>query len=141
MTKIREVFTPMIDEAARAFLQKTLIARLSVVDGDGCPHTVPVWFMLDGDDVVFISARDTRKVGYIGANPKGAVIIGGDSGDEAGYLIKGTLAIEEDPDGVWLKKLTFRYEEPALAAQHVAEWAPLDIVVIRLRPNKVIKVA
>ncbi|MCZ7611766.1 MAG: pyridoxamine 5'-phosphate oxidase family protein [Ignavibacterium sp.] len=53
------------DDAARTLLDKPLIARLSVVDPDGYPHTVPVWFMRDGDDLVFISVRSTRKVSYV----------------------------------------------------------------------------
>lgn len=130
-----------LDDAARAFLQKPLIARISVIDFNGYPHTVPVWFLLDGNDIVIISVVDTCKVGYIRANPKGAVTIGGDTGDEAGYLIKGDFVIEPDPDDTWVKKLTYHYEPPDKAAQDVAAWADLDIVVLRLKPNKVIKVA
>jgi glycine/D-amino acid oxidase-like deaminating enzyme len=129
-----------MDDAARAFLQKPLIARVSVIDLNGYPHTVPVWFLLDGDDIVIISWVDTCKVGYIRVNPKGAVTIGGDTDDGAGYLIKGDFVIEPDPDDTWVKKLTYRYEPPDKAAQDVASWADLDIVVLRLKPNKVIKV-
>jgi general stress protein 26 len=131
----------LFDDAARAFLQKPLIARVSVIDLNGYPHTVPVWFLLDGDDIVIISWVDTCKVGYIRVNPKGAVTIGGDTDDGAGYLIKGDFAIEPDPDDSWVKKLTYHYEPPEKAAQDVASWADLDIVVLRLKPNKVIKVA
>lgn len=87
----------LLDDQARAFLQKPLIARLSAIDPAGYPHTVPVWFMLDGDDIVIISTRDTRKVGYIIKNSKGAVTIGGDTNDGAGYLLKGELSVEEIP--------------------------------------------
>ena len=41
----------MLDDTIRAFLQKQLIARMSTIGADGYPHTVPVWFMLDGDDI------------------------------------------------------------------------------------------
>jgi hypothetical protein len=89
--------------------------------------------------VVFISVRGTRKVGYLEANPKGSVSIGGDPDDGGGYLIKGTISIEPDPEDAWVKKLCFRYEEPEKAAQDVAEWADLDIILLRLKPVKVIK--
>ena len=130
----------MLTDSIREFLRKPLIARMTTIDPDGYPHTVPVWFMLDGDDVVIIADRSTRKVGHITANSKGAVTIGGDSVDGAGYLLKGEFVIEEDPGHEWMRKITFHYEDPALAAQHVAEWAELDIIVLRLRPVKVIKV-
>jgi general stress protein 26 len=113
---------------------------MSTVDPDGYPHTVPVWFGLDGDDIVVISVRATRKVDHILANPKGAVAIGGDSGDEAGYLIKGQFAIEPDPEDVWVRKMTHRYETPEQAEKDIADWAELDIIVLRLKPQKVLKV-
>ncbi len=131
----------MFDAAAREFLQKPLIARMTVIDPDGYPHSVPVWFKLDGDDIVIISTRDTRKVGYIGANPKGAVVIGGDSGDGAGYLIKGEFSVEEDPGLEWMKRLTRHYEPPEKAEADIESWSTLDMIVIRLRPRRVSKVA
>jgi hypothetical protein len=130
----------MLTDTERDFLQKPLIARMAVIDPEGYPHTVPVWFMMDGSDVVIISVRNTRKVGYITANSKGSVTIGGDTLDGQGYLLKGDFSIEEDPAGEWLKKVTFHYEEPELAAQHVKEWADLDMIVLRLKPHRIIKV-
>jgi PPOX class probable F420-dependent enzyme len=130
----------MLANAARKFLQKPLIARLSTIDPDGYPHTVPVWFMLDGEDIVIISDRSTRKVGHILANPKGAVTIGGDSGDGSGYLLKGDFSIEADPDDAWVRKLTYRYEPPEQAEKDIVAWADLDIVVLRLRIKAVLKV-
>lgn len=131
----------MFTDEARVFLQKPLIARVSVIDPQGYPHTVPVWFMLDGDDIVMISVSDTRKVIYARANPKAAVTVGGQDGDGGGYLIKGDIVIEPDPEDVWTRKLTYHYEPPDKAAADVAAWADLDIIVMRLKPVKVIKVA
>ena len=130
----------MFTDTVREFLQKPLVARLSTIDPAGYPHTVPVWFMLAGDDIVVISVSNTRKVGHIRANPKGAITIGGDPGDGAGYLIKGDLAIEADPDDAWVRKMTYRYEAPEQAEKDVADWADLDIIVLRLKPRLVLKV-
>jgi len=131
----------MYDAAAREFLQKALIARLSVIDGEGYPHSVPVWFMLDGDDIVFITERSTRKVQHALRNPRGAVVIGGEPGDGAGYLIKGDLSLEEDPEHTWTETVTYHYEPEEDAARDVAAWAVLDMVILRLRPRRVIKVS
>ncbi|MBN1963282.1 MAG: pyridoxamine 5'-phosphate oxidase family protein [Anaerolineae bacterium] len=131
----------MLDEKARAFLQKPLIARMTTIGADGYPHTVPVWFMLDGNDILIISAPDTRKVGHIRANPKGAVVIGGDPADGGGYLFKGDFSIEDDPGGAWMKKLTYHYEDKEQAEKDIAAWADLGSIVIRLKPRRVIKVA
>lgn len=129
------------DDAAREFLQKPLIARICTIDADGYPHTVPVWFKLDGDDIMAMGLRSTKKVSYMLANPKGAVQVGGQASDGGGYLIKGEWTVEEDPDGYWMKTITYHYEDAEQAAKDVAAWADLDIVAMRLRPVKVLKVA
>lgn len=131
----------MFTDEMRAFLQKPLIARMSTIDRDGWPHTVPVWFILDGDEIAIISVRQTAKIGHIKANPNGAVQVGGDANDGAGYLIKGLFRIEEDPDDVWMKKLTYHYESGDKAEKDIADWTPLDIIVLRLTPKSVVKVA
>jgi hypothetical protein len=113
---------------------------MSTIDAEGSPHTVPVWFMLDGDDIVIISVRSTRKVGHILANPKGSIVIGGEPGDGGGYLLKGNFLVEEDPDDVWMKKLIYRYETGHKAEQDIIDWEPLDIIVLRLKVNSVSKV-
>jgi hypothetical protein len=130
----------MFTATVREFLQKPLIARMSTIDPQGYPHTVPVWFRLDGDDIVIISVRNTRKVGHILANPKGAIAIGGGPGDGAGYLIKGEFSIEADPDNAWVRRLTYHYESPEQAEKDIADWADLDMIVLRLKPKVVLKV-
>ena len=131
---------PKFSESQCEFLKKPLLARLSTIDRQGYPHTVPVWFDVDGEDLIFISTRDTAKVGHIQSNPKGAVTIGGDSGDGGGYLVKGTLSVEEDPGLCWMKQLTYRYEPKAQAEKDIADWSTLDMIIIRLKPERVLKV-
>ncbi|NPV68170.1 MAG: hypothetical protein HPY64_13605 [Anaerolineae bacterium] len=130
----------MLDESAREFLKKPLIARLAVNGPDGYPHVVPLWFILDGEDVVMISVEQTAKIRYLRADGRAAVVIGGDPGDGAGYLIKGDVTITED-DGTWTRIITFHYEDPEQAARDVEAWSDLDMRVLRLKPVKVLKVS
>jgi PPOX class probable F420-dependent enzyme len=130
----------MFDEAAKQFLQQKLIARLSTIGADGYPHTVPIWFMLDGDDVVFISDRTARKTQNALQNPKGAVAIGGDLDDAAGYLIRGDFVIDTDTGHVITHRMIDRYENKASGDRLKEAWKNDDIVVIRLKPKTVIKV-
>jgi nitroimidazol reductase NimA-like FMN-containing flavoprotein (pyridoxamine 5'-phosphate oxidase superfamily) len=132
------VFEPEVLEV----LKKPLIARLSVIDADGYPHSVPLWFDVDGEDLVIISDRKTKKVGYIQNNPKSCITIGGDSVEGTGYLLKGTCHIEEDPDYRWLKQMTYRYEENPQADKDIELWrTTLDMMVIRFKVEKISKVA
>jgi len=40
----------LLDEPIRAFLETPRIAYLSTIDLKGYPHTVPVWFAVDGNE-------------------------------------------------------------------------------------------
>ena len=82
----------MLDAPVLELLQKPITARLSTIDKNGYPHTVPLWFDMDGDDIIIISDRNTRKVDYIALNPKGCIQIGGDAEASVGYLFKGDLS-------------------------------------------------
>jgi predicted pyridoxine 5'-phosphate oxidase superfamily flavin-nucleotide-binding protein len=130
----------VLTDPIRTFLQKPLTARMSTVGFDGYPHTVPVWFMLDGDDIVITGVRDTLKVKHIGANPKGALVVGGGPGEGGGYLFKGDFSIEEDPDDAWSRRMCYRYEEPEQAEKDFLAWTELDMIVIRLKIKRVNKV-
>jgi general stress protein 26 len=128
-------------DEVRQFLQQPRIARLSTIDTNGYPHTVPLWFDVEGDDIIIISDRNTRKVDQIARNPKGAVQIGGDTDDSAGYMFKGELAVEPDPNYRWLAQVTRRYEVGEQAEKDIELWrTTLDMIVIRLKVNRVSKV-
>ena len=130
----------ILSEPVRTLLDQPLIVRISVIDGEGYPHTIPIWFICDGDEIVFISDRSARKIRLIQANPKGAVTIGGDPYRSEGYLLKGEFAIEEDPEHRWLRDITYRYEPREDAEKDLAAWANDDIVVLRFTPRSVVKI-
>jgi nitroimidazol reductase NimA-like FMN-containing flavoprotein (pyridoxamine 5'-phosphate oxidase superfamily) len=131
----------MLTSEVRIFLQKSRIARLATIGVNGYPHIVPVYFMLDGDDLIFGSDRNNRKVKNALSNPKGAVVIGGErTANEAGYMIQGDLSIEDDMDHAVTRRMLYRYETKEEAERNLAEWKNSDIVLIRLKPKTVIRV-
>lgn len=129
----------MITDALRTFLETPRIARFATIDADGYPHVVPIWFGMEGDDIVVMSDRETAKVRNALARPQGSVCIGGEIHEE-GYLIRGPLDVYTDEGHRVAHALLARYETPERAAALAAEWANDDIVVIRLKPSKVTKV-
>jgi PPOX class probable F420-dependent enzyme len=53
---------PMSDTEWRAFVSEgTRTGALACVRRDGSPFVVPIWFVLDGDDIVFNTAADSLK--------------------------------------------------------------------------------
>ena len=71
--------------------------------------------------------------------PHGAVSIGGDRGDDTGYLIRGDLRVYDDVGHAVAHQLLYHYESKARADELAAEWVNDDIVVIRLKPTKITK--
>jgi len=131
----------MLGKEVREFLRKPRVARLATIGSDGYPHVVPIYFMLDGNYILFGSDRDNRKVRNALTNPKGAVVVGGEPAtDEAGYMIQGDLSIEDDEDHFMARRMLYRYESKDEAEKTLAAWVNSDLVIIRLRPNFVIRV-
>lgn len=130
----------MLTDEMREFLKKPLIARMTTLDSNGYPHIVPVWYLLDGDDIVVTSMQKTRKNGHIKNNAKGALTVGGQPGDGGGYLFKGDWEIEPDPDNAWLMKIAVHYEGQEQAEKDVAVWGLEVSDLLRLKVKRAIKV-
>ena len=136
----------MFDDRALAFLGEVRFARLATIGRDGFPHNVPIWFDLepaaDGThDLLFVSDRAATKTRNALADPRAGVAVGGDRSDTQGYLIRGTITVEDDPGQVVTHRMIDRYEAgtPRAAALREA-WNDDDIVVLRLRPTSIISV-
>jgi len=75
--------TPEISPEAQAFLSRPLLGRLATASPNGQPHVVPVWFLY-ADDAIWISAfKSTRKVVDLERNPKCALVVDIEQGQEA----------------------------------------------------------
>ena len=129
----------MFSDELLEFLKKPHVARISTIDANGYPHTVGIWYAIDGDELVTTTPRNAKKVDHIKANPKGSMAIGGGPGDDEGWLFKGSFVVSDEKAWPWLEKMTYHYETPEKAEKDLEEWKSLDLVLIRLKPEKTIK--
>ena len=120
----------------RPFLDQPLLAYLSTIDAAGYPHTVPVWFGVDGGDLIFPTRADRARLKHIRANPKGAVAIGGNPSEGEGYLIKGDLRIADD-DRALRHRIIRRYMSGQQADEFIAMVDQMPYVLVRLTPARV----
>src|SRR5262245_39073267 len=72
-------------------------AKLATVRPDGRPHVAPVWFTLDGDDLLFTTGANTVKGKNILANPPVAISVDEEVFPFAFVLIEGTAKIQALP--------------------------------------------
>lgn len=133
--------TQVLSRKVRRFLGKPRLARLCTVDPNGFPHVVPIYFMRQGDDIVFGTDQGEAKVRNALHNPKSAVVIGGDPDeDEEGYMIQGQLTVEPDPGQASARRLLLRYEPEEEAESQLRQWSEDETVLLRLKPKRVIRV-
>jgi PPOX class probable F420-dependent enzyme len=102
----------MSDEERRAFLSAgTRTAKLAVTRPSGAPHVVPIWFVLDGDDLIFTTGVDTIKGKAISRDNRVALCVDDDSPPFSFVTIEGVARIGRDLDETlaWATRLGARY--------------------------------
>lgn len=129
----------MFSDELQEFLKKPHIARMSTIDSNGYPHTVAVWYAVEGDELLITVPSDTKKFGHIKVNPKGSISIGGATDDGGGWLFKGLFTISEEKAWPWLEQMTYHYCTQEEAVKNLEEWKSLDMVLIRMKPEKILK--
>lgn len=88
----------MTDSEARAFLvEGTRTGKLATVRADGRPHVAPIWFVLDGDDVVFTTWHATAKAANIDRDRRASLCVDLEEPPYAFVIVEGRVTTSEDP--------------------------------------------
>ena len=66
-------------------LRSDPIIWLTTVRPDGRPHTIPVWFLWDGQTILIVSQPNTQKIRNLRSNPN--VTLALDGTDEGGDVV------------------------------------------------------
>jgi PPOX class probable F420-dependent enzyme len=102
----------MTDDEWKNFLTETpRTAKVAVVRADGRPHVTPAWIDLDGDRIVFTTARDSLKGKALLRDPRVSLCVDDDRPPFAFVVIDGTVTISEDLADLryWAGRLGGRY--------------------------------
>lgn len=124
----------------RAFLSEaTRTGKLGYVAADGRPLVAPIWFVVDGDDLIFNTGADTAKGKAIARDPRLVICVDSEVPPYGFVQVQGVAATSEDPDEL-LRSATDiarRYVGPELAEQFGKRNAVPGELLVRLRPTKV----
>jgi len=90
----------MTAEEWRQFLTAAKTIVLSTIDHRGYPHSVAMWFELEGDTVIMTTFAKSQKAVNIRRNPKVALMAeSGETYDQLkGVLIRGRAELVADTD-------------------------------------------
>ncbi|GAA3857935.1 PPOX class F420-dependent oxidoreductase [Streptomyces sedi] len=125
----------------RAFLAAgTRTGKLSTVREDGSPHVAPVWFVVDGDEVVLTTGRNTIKGGNLVRDGRVAFCVDEESEPFAFVLLRGRAEWSEDagPLREWATRIAARYMGEERAAEFGERNATPGEMLVRIRPEHVV---
>lgn len=89
---------PMARQRIYEFLAEgTRTGKLATVRADGRPHVAPVWFVIDGEDLLFMTNENTVKGRSLRRDPRAALTADLEQPPYAFATAEGTVTIETDP--------------------------------------------
>ncbi|UFQ14023.1 MULTISPECIES: PPOX class F420-dependent oxidoreductase [Streptomyces] len=134
----------MTDDQWRAFVSHgTRTGKLSTVRADGSPHIAPIWFLLDGDDLVFNTGKETVKGRNLARDGRVALCVDDDQPPFAFVVLQGHAELIEDVDQVrhWAARLGARYMGEDRAEEFGKRNGVPGELLVRVKIDKVLAYA
>ncbi|MFF4952302.1 PPOX class F420-dependent oxidoreductase [Streptomyces chattanoogensis] len=128
----------------RKFLSEgTRTGKLSTVRADGGPHIAPVWFLMDGDELVFNTGKETVKGRNLARDNRVAVCVDDERPPFSFVVVQGSAEISEDLADVrhWATRIAARYMGEDRAEEFGARNGVPGELVVRVRIDKAIAFA
>jgi len=127
-----------------AFLSHgTRTAKLATSGPNGQPHVTAVWFVLDGEELVFTTWGDSVKGRNLRRNPRAAVIVDEEVAPYAFVHIRGHVTLSDDLEELlrFAAAIGGRYMGADRAEEFGGRNAVPGELLVRLRPERVIATA
>jgi len=131
----------MTPDERRAFLlEGSRTAKLATVRRDGRPHVVPVWFDLDGDDVMLTTGAKTVKGRAIRRDGRVCLCVDDETPPFAFVTIEGEAIVEQSPGELlrWATRIGGRYMGSERAEEYGRRNAVEGELLVRVRPARVV---
>jgi PPOX class probable F420-dependent enzyme len=134
----------MTEAEWRAFVEAgTRTGKLATVRRDGRPHVMPVWFVLDMDDIVFMTGAETVKGRNLRRSGHASLCVDDDKAPFAFVTISGKVELDADAEAMlpWSIRIAERYVGSELAEQYGRRNAVPGELLVRLRSERVVAVS
>jgi PPOX class probable F420-dependent enzyme len=101
---------------ARELLESDAVASVVTIDGDGGPQVTAAWVGLDGDEIVFATLPEQRKLRNLRRDPRVAIFVPSSRTNEWGLLeylvVYGTARVTDGGAPEMLQHLAHTYLGP-----------------------------
>jgi PPOX class probable F420-dependent enzyme len=124
----------VLPDNVKKFLDKPNLAVVATVSPLGRPQATPVWFMLDGNEVLINTAKGRAKLRNLQANPRVSLAIYDRDNPYAYVQIRGIATAFDEKNGARdIDRLSLRYRgEPY---KYQPGNTPADRVSVRIKPT------
>lgn len=131
----------LTDDVIEFLAEGTRTAKLGYVAADGRPLVAPVWFVVDGRELVFNTGRDTAKGRALRRDPRVVVCVDDERPPFSFVQVQGEVTLNEDPEE--LVATATRIGGRYMGADRAQEFGRRNGVpgelVVRVRPTKIVK--
>ncbi len=134
----------MSTDEIREFLSAgTRTGKLATTRKDGRPHVMPVWFVLDGDDVVFNTGKETLKGRSIRRDGRISMLVDDEQPPFGFVQVNGTATWEDNPaDSLhWATLIAARYMGEDQADAYGRRNAVPGELLVRVNPERIVSEA
>jgi PPOX class probable F420-dependent enzyme len=94
---------------AKALIESPVIASVATVDANGHPQVTPVWIDLDGNSLVFNTARGRAKANNLDGNPYVAVSVVDPADPYNVVVVRGRAELVEENADAHIDALAKKY--------------------------------
>lgn len=131
----------MTNEEAFAFLSVgTRTGKLATVRADGRPHVTPIWFVVDGDDLVFNTWHTSAKAKHLARDPRASLVVDLEEAPYGYVLVEGSVTITDDLDEIvrFATRIGARYMGEDRAEEFGARNGVEGELLVRLHMDRLI---
>ena len=130
----------MEPDQVRTFLSHgTRTAKLATVTADGRPHVVPVWFVLDNDDLIFTTHETSQKAQSLRRDPRIACCVDDERARYSYVMASGSATLSTNFEDLlrWTIRIGGRYMGEDRAEEFGRRNGLLGELLVRITPTKV----
>jgi PPOX class probable F420-dependent enzyme len=120
----------------------TRTGKLATTRRDGRPHVVPIWFVLDGDDLVFMTGATTVKGRALARTGVGSICVDDERPPYSFVTVSGPVTISVDLEEMlpFSIRIAARYMGEELADRYGRRNAVEGELLVRLRAEHVLAI-
>ena len=128
------------DDRVRDFLSSgTRTGKIAWVAANGAPHVAPIWFLLDGDDLVFNTGSGTGNGRALAREGRASLVVDDQMPPYSFVKVDGTISLSDDGDEVrrFAALIGGRYMGADRAEEYGERNGVPGELLVRLHPTKV----